>query len=352
MNERRLRISVLGLLPALLASGYLIVNLLSIQREAEWRDTSPPAPPRGVQAAAISSDRVEVHWIASGDDVGVAGYRIYRCPGDCNDWPWPGAFVLVGTSTATTSFVDTTVRPDTEYTYVVTAFDSAGNESAPGKPPRTEGSRPLMHDHQPHTLPPGYTARVEVTYPSSVAPSARFQIRRVLSLNPGMSIGHTDIHYRTDNDYPYRQWAFPKGSGERDATVTVTAPTAPGNIFFYAETHLSWPGIVGTDESPFCSPWFRILVTKGGPLDIQPRSLPGGRVGIPYRQGLTAVGEIAGPFHWGITHGGSLPPGLSVVSKRGTIMGIPTVAGTFSLTVMVEADSGAIATRNFTLNIQ
>ncbi len=317
---------------------------------ASPEDRSPPTPPRGVQAGATGSDRVEVHWIASMDNVGVAGYRIYRCSGDCKARPWPGSFVAVGTATST-EFADTTVRPDTAYTYLVTAFDAAGNESAPGIPPRTPGFRPLMHDHQPHTLPPAYTAQVEVIYPPSVAPGASFEIGRVLRLQPQIYIGHTDLHYRTDNDDPYRQWAF-TGPGGLQNAATVTAPTTPGNIFFYAETHLSWSGIVSTHDSPLCSPWLHIVVTNGNPLDIRPTSLPGGKRGAPFRQALTTVGEVSGPFRWGITHGGSLPPGLSIDPRRGTISGMPTVAGTYSLTVMVEAQSGAIATRTFTLELK
>lgn len=343
---------LLGLLTMVVFFGYLFSRVLALPQTISQHDTSPPTRPRGIQAGAIRGDQVEVHWSASMDDVGVAGYRIYRCPGDCRDWPWPGSFAPVGTTGSGTTFVDTTVRPDTEYTYLVTAFDASGNESGPGLPPTTGGLRPLMHDHQPHTLPPGHTARVELIYPPSVAPGATFQIRRLLGLDPEMTIGHTDIHYRTDNDDPYRQWAFPGHSIGRDAIVTLTAPTMPTHIYFYSETHLSWPGLVGTDQSPFCSPWFQIVVTNGNPLAIHPASLTAGKVGLPYRQDLTAVGEIAGPFQWGITHGGSLPPGLSIASRTGTIGGVPTRAGVYPFIAMVEADSGAIATRHFTLTIQ
>lgn len=348
------RFSLLALLSAatLALGGYLIFSLPLGARSAAGQDTSPPSRPRGVQAAAISSTQVEVHWIASVDNVGVAGYRIYRCPGDCPERPWPGAFVLVGTVRAATAFVDPAARPDTEYTYLVTAVDPAGNESEPGLPPKTPGFRPLMHDHQPHTLPSSYTARVEITYPASVAPGATFQIRRVLHLSPRMSIGHSDLHYRTDHDEPYRQWAFPDHRPTEDQTATVTAPPSLGTIFFYAETHLSWPGLVGTDDSPFCSPWFRIVVTSGDPLHIRPSSLPSGTAGASYRQTLRAAGEIPGPFRWGITHGGRLPPGLSIDSRTGTIAGTPTTAGTYAFTVLLEADSGAIATRQYSLLIQ
>ncbi len=353
MRRSRFRffLLLLAFFTAVGLSAYLLVGVLAVPEAPSKQDTSPPTPPRGVQAAAISSDQVEVHWNASMDDVGVAGYRIYRCAGDCRLQSWPGSFVRVGTATSGTTFVDTTVRPDAAYTYLVTAFDAAANESAPGPPPRTRGFRPVMHDHQPHTLPLGYTARVDVTYPPAVAPGVTFEIRRLLTLNPRIGIGHTDIHYRTNNDDAYGQWAFP-GRGGLENAVTVTAPTTPGNIFFYAETHLSWPGLVSTHDSPLCSPWFQIVVTNGKPLDIQPTSLPVGKIGTPYKAQINGVGETPGPFRWGITHGGRLPPGLSIDSRKGTISGEPTAGGTYSPTVMVEAQSGAIATRTFTLTTQ
>ena len=286
------------------------------------------------------------------DDVGVAGYRIYRCPGDCARWPWPGSFVQVGTSFSGTTFVDSTAEPDTEYTYLVTAYDPTGNESGPGQPPTTGGFRPIMHDHQPHTLPRGYIAQVEVTYPPVVSAGSTFEIRRVHTLRPKMSIGHSDIHYTEDYDLPYRQWAFTSHLPGMEEKVVVTAPHKPGSIFFYTETHLSWPGIIGTDQSPFCSGWYRVVVTNGNAFQIELSSLPAGNAGKPYEHKLSAVGEIAGPFRWGIAHGGSLPSGLSINSQTGIIQGVPQRAGAYSFTAMVEADSGAVSARAFTMSVE
>lgn len=74
--------------------------------------------PTNVSATAVSSSRIDVSWSASSDNVGVTGYRVTR----------NGA--LVATTTAT-SFSDTGLNPQTTYSYTVTAFDAAGNSSAP-----------------------------------------------------------------------------------------------------------------------------------------------------------------------------------------------------------------------------
>jgi hypothetical protein len=82
------------------------------------RDTQPPSDPGGLSATARSPNRVALSWTASTDDVGVAGYQIYR-----ND------ALLTTTSGAGTSYSDTPVRRGTTYTYKVRALDAAGNLS-------------------------------------------------------------------------------------------------------------------------------------------------------------------------------------------------------------------------------
>ena len=67
-------------------------------------------------APAFAQTKTQLSWDASTDNVGVTGYNIYR----------NGA--KVGTS-ATTSYVDTGLTPDTSYNYSITAVDAAGNES-------------------------------------------------------------------------------------------------------------------------------------------------------------------------------------------------------------------------------
>src|SRR5690606_11739777 len=41
-------------------------------------DTTAPTTPTGLVAVAMSSSRIDLSWLESTDDVGVAGYRIYR----------------------------------------------------------------------------------------------------------------------------------------------------------------------------------------------------------------------------------------------------------------------------------
>jgi chitodextrinase len=82
-------------------------------------DTAPPSAPSGLVATAPSSTEADLTWAASTDNVGVAGYRIYRNG------------TLLGSS-ATTAYTDTSgVQPATSYSYYVVAYDAAANTSPP-----------------------------------------------------------------------------------------------------------------------------------------------------------------------------------------------------------------------------
>jgi chitodextrinase len=81
-------------------------------------DTQPPSVPTGLEASAISSSQITISWSASTDDVGVAGYQVFR----------DGTLVH---TTAATSWTDTGLTPLTSYSYTVAAFDYSNNVSAP-----------------------------------------------------------------------------------------------------------------------------------------------------------------------------------------------------------------------------
>jgi len=80
-------------------------------------DTQAPSTPSGVAVSDMTASSVSLSWTASTDNVGVAGYRVYR------------GSALVGSPT-TTSFTDTGLTASTAYSYTVKAVDAAGNLSA------------------------------------------------------------------------------------------------------------------------------------------------------------------------------------------------------------------------------
>ena len=88
-------------------------------------DTTPPSLPAnltgtpGVIAANLS-------WTASTDNVGVAGYNVYRCTPPGSGQPCAGVWIA---NTSLTSFTDSALTSNTPYNYQVQAFDLANNDS-------------------------------------------------------------------------------------------------------------------------------------------------------------------------------------------------------------------------------
>jgi chitodextrinase len=85
---------------------------------ARGDDTTAPAAPANLTAAAGEDAHVDLTWGAAADNVGVVAYRIYR----------DGA--LLTTIGNLTGYTDSTVSPGAGYSYRVAAVDASGNESA------------------------------------------------------------------------------------------------------------------------------------------------------------------------------------------------------------------------------
>jgi len=77
--------------------------------------------------------------------------------------------------------------------------------------------------------------------------------------------------------------------------------------------------------------------------------LPDGSVGVPYAAAPIAI-DADGPVSWSIAPGSTLPPGLTL-SAAGSIQGSPTVAGTYSFSLMASGSVPPPATFSFSLRI-
>ncbi|MEU7517370.1 NPCBM/NEW2 domain-containing protein [Streptomyces sp. NPDC042898] len=82
-------------------------------------DTTAPSAPADLTASNVTSNSVDLKWTASTDNVGVAGYKVYR------------GTTLVGSPTEA-SFTATGLSASTPYTFTVKAVDASGNYSAAG----------------------------------------------------------------------------------------------------------------------------------------------------------------------------------------------------------------------------
>jgi hypothetical protein len=82
-------------------------------------DVTPPTLPTALTTTAVTTSSVSLGWTASADNIGVAGYNVYR------DGTTPA---LNGSLLTSTSYTDSTVTSGT-HTYQVEALDAAGNSS-------------------------------------------------------------------------------------------------------------------------------------------------------------------------------------------------------------------------------
>jgi hypothetical protein len=118
---------------------------------------SPPSVPAGLTAKAVSTNKIDLAWNAStdSDSTGVSGYHVFR----------NGALVATVTGT---SYQDRSLRPTTRYSYTVSAFDTAHNESARSAPAvvRTRTPWPKISRH-PLKLRADGTVWIRLTCPAA-----------------------------------------------------------------------------------------------------------------------------------------------------------------------------------------
>jgi subtilisin family serine protease len=120
---------ILGLLTA---TGVSIPNALNGVTKPRIRvdlavstpvDATPPGPPGGLIASAVSTAQVDLSWTPGSDNVAVTGYSLERCQGaGC------GGFATIVTLSGT-SYIDSNRSPSTHYSYRVRAIDASGNYS-------------------------------------------------------------------------------------------------------------------------------------------------------------------------------------------------------------------------------
>jgi chitodextrinase len=114
-------------------------------------DVSPPSVPQNLASTSRGMTKIVLAWSASHDNVGVAGYEVYRNGALIANVPRPG-------------YTDQGLAPATKYRYTVRAYDTSNNASADSNvaAPTTL----VAPDTTPPTAPTGVSA--EGTSPTSI----------------------------------------------------------------------------------------------------------------------------------------------------------------------------------------
>lgn len=131
---------------------------------------------------------------------------------------------------------------------------------------------------------------------------------------------------------------LPTGLNLVGATLAGT-PSAAG-MFNFTVQATDANGCVGTQA-------YSIAVNCPA-YTITPATLPNGTANVAYDQQLTASGGAGGPYQFGFVSG--LPPNM-FITTAGRLLGTPTTAGTYNLSVPVFETISCITSQPYTLTI-
>ncbi len=162
--------------------------------------------------------------------------------------------------------------------------------------------------------------------------------------NGTVQLGYTATLTATGGTTPYN-WSLSSGSLPAGLVLNATGdivgtPSQTGSSSFLARV----------TDSASASQTVSLTISIGsGPLTVTTTNpLPSGSVGTQYSTQLIAQGGLA-PLTWSVV-GGSLPNGLSLAAD-GTISGVPTTAGTSSVTVQVHDAGLQLRTVTYSITI-
>ena len=137
--------------------------------------------------------------------------------------------------------------------------------------------------------------------------------------------------------YAVTAGTLPAGLALSPAGVLSGTPTVSGSFSLT---------VTATDQHGFQGSQAYTLVVDAPAIAIAPATLPGGTVGQPYTQALSASGGTS-PYTYAVS-AGTLPAGLTL-SASGTLSGTPTAAGSANVTVTVTDQHGFQGSQNYAL---
>ncbi|MEZ4825146.1 MAG: PKD domain-containing protein [Bacteroidia bacterium] len=260
-----------------------------LQMSGLVQDTQAPSVPGNLSYANLTYESVDIQWDPSTDDTGVAGYKVFV----------DGVYLA---TTANTSYAISGLADNTEYDFQVSAFDAAGNESAPS-PALTVTTL---------NLPP----------PVNVPPTASFQADKTSGVAPVTVNFDASASVDSDGTITAYSWDFGDGNTASGVTASHTF-NAIGNYLVVltvtddsAATSNTSVSISATDK-----------LTQSITFDPLPNKL-----------------TTDAPFGLSATASSGLPVSFSLVSGPATLSGNTLTLSGVAGTVTVEASQGGDAT--------
>lgn len=188
-------------------------------------DTISPTMPVGLVATKDDYSEVDLRWAASSDNIGVAGYEVWRTN---------GAWIKLGIS-YTTAYIDTTVVSGTGYYYKIIAYDAAGNKSP--EPPQSAWLFLNTPASTSSPLSPSYVTaesivgKIVVSWPPATS-ATKYSIHRKMGTGTYQPLSsnitgsyYDDVSVVTGTAYQYEVMGC-------DATVCSTTGTESNSVTY------------------------------------------------------------------------------------------------------------------------
>jgi len=207
-------------------------------------DTTPPSVPTNLAASGITSTSVTLSWTASTDNVGIAGYKVFRNG------------TQMATVTSGTSYQNTGLNSNTTYSYSVSAYDQAGNNSAQSAPLNVTTLPP------PDTTPPSVPANLVASSITSTTVTISwtastdnvgvvgYRIYRngtpVATVTSGTSYQNTNLTPATAYTYTVQAYDQAGNNSAQSAPLNVTTPALPDTTPPSVPTNLVVSGVTST----------------------------------------------------------------------------------------------------------
>ena len=288
-------------------------------------DITPPTDPSGLNALRQNAGTLVLWWPASTDNVGVAGYNIYRDGVKIGTSPYP-------------VYTDMGLAVDTKYCYQVEAFDGAGNTSV-NKSGEACAIVSAAADTAAPTVPVGLTAsagpsgNISLSWTPSTDNTAVFGykvFRGTTEIATITSTSHNDTDLVAGTKYCYSVKAFDAAMNMSAASVPVCATTLALSIPVTTVWKSSFAGTVFDRTPSQDTTYVAIVMTQSG-------SSITGTIGYQDTLGRSGTTGFTGSISGKSITAQFTDFDTSCASRTNTYQG---TVGSSSMTLLASAPSG------------
>lgn len=221
-------------------------------------DETPPSTPPSFTATAVSGTQINLAWGIATDNKAVTGYMLYLCP-------TPSTCSVINTmGTTPRSFSHANLTPGATYSYRLTAFDAAGNQSetaASASATTFDTVAPTNPTNLAAVAASGSAINLTWTASTDAAGISGYSIERCAGagcsnfslLSSTSSTSYSAVGLTSAASYSFRVRAYDPSSNYSGysnvasaTTLDVIAPTGPATVTATAaangtQVDLSWP---------------------------------------------------------------------------------------------------------------